>query len=92
MIAFRSPNRSPSIPNTGCATPQARFWMAMARLKSDLGQWNVSAMGNWKTPKLPRTAKFRIRIRQPAIRTGVNRVRVIAERCPAHGPGSNADR
>ena len=91
MMALRSPNRSHNIPNTGCATPQARFWMAMARLNSDHGQLNWSAMGSWKTPKLALIAKDSIRMKQPAISTGLNRARDIAATWPTAPAASNAD-
>jgi hypothetical protein len=53
--------------------PQARFWIAMARLKSDRSQPNSSAMGIWNRPKLDRMAMLRRRMREPPMRTGVRK-------------------
>ena len=71
MIALRSPTFSAMALKIGWPMPQARFWMAMARLNSARGQLNSSAIGIWNTPKLARTAKDTRMIRHPTIRTGV---------------------
>ena len=78
-MAFLSPNRSATAPNSGCPIPQARFWMAIASENSARAQPNSSAIGIWNTPKLARMAKPSISTTHPAIRTGVIRgaLRVI---------------
>ena len=72
MIALRSPNLAAKEPKMGSPTPQARFWIAMARENSALSQPKFSAIGIWKTPKLFRTEKPVSRIRHPEMSTGVN--------------------
>jgi len=53
--------------------PQARFWIAIARLNSARGQPNSAAIGIWNTPKLARIEKPSIRMIAPPINTGVIR-------------------
>ena len=47
--------------------------MAMAMEKSARSQPKSLAMGSWNTPKLARMPKFRIKMNEAAIRTGVKR-------------------
>ena len=44
-IAFLSPNFSAKAPKKGVATPQAKFWIAIAIENSALGHKNSSAIG-----------------------------------------------
>ena len=71
MIAFLSPIFSANAPKNGAPNPQARFWIAIARLNSARGQSNSSWIGIWKTPKEARIAKPTSTIMQPTTNTGV---------------------
>jgi len=49
-ITRAAPKRSATMPVNGCATPQARFWMASANAKVSRVQPRSATMGSWNSP------------------------------------------
>jgi hypothetical protein len=59
------PNLSASAPNTGVPSPQARFWIAIARPKVVRSHPFSASIGNWKKPIAERGPKVMAAMRQP---------------------------
>ena len=73
IMAFLSPILSAIAPKKGLPNPQARFWIAIAKLNSALGHPNSLAIGIWKTPYDARIEKPTRIMKHPANKTGVIR-------------------
>ncbi len=63
------PNLSAIAPNTGCPSPQARFWIAIARPNVVRSQPVSASIGNWKKPIAERGPKVISETRHPAAMT-----------------------
>src|SRR3546814_19139106 len=63
-----APQRSATMPASGCSSPQRKCCMPIARAKIEKDQPRSRLIGSRKTPKLKRVPMLTDRPRQPATR------------------------